>query len=306
MGQNDININQNTNTSNQFYQTSKIKIDVEKIDIFEILKQQNSNNSSTAETQTNTVENNSDSEILDALEEAQNETQETNPNTKIKLSLEKINILEQGKETKNDLTLEEFLDSIEDEQTLKFYQQLYELYDYEDFNNRSDVPQYFQTVYTQPFARGTIRSSGCGITSLAMIASYLTGEEITPDMLTNGYRGDNPASAMHAGIKSLGLNLTTYEGWGVACQELNEDGKTNLDAALEAGKPVIARMNSGSLFTEGGHFIVIAGKTEDGKYIVNDPNIENYYKSYMVDGFTNGFTEEQITRGLCAIYVLET
>ena len=84
MGQNDININQNTNTSNQFYQTSKIKIDVEKIDIFEILKQQNSNNSSTAETQTNTVENNSDSEILDALEEAQNETQETNPNTKIK------------------------------------------------------------------------------------------------------------------------------------------------------------------------------------------------------------------------------
>ena len=180
------------------------------------------------------------------------------------------------------------------------------MYDYESFNNRSDVPQYFQTTYTQPFATGTIRSSGCGITSLAMVASYLTGEEITPDMLTNGYRGDNPASAMHAGIKNLGLKLTTYEGWGIACQELNENGKTNLDEALESGKPVIARMNSSSLFTDAGHFIVIAGKTEDGKYIVNDPNIENYYKQHMVDGFTNGFTEEQITRGLCGIYILET
>ena len=49
--------------------------------------------------------------------------------------------------------------------------------------------------------------------------------------------------------------------------------------------------------------MVVAGKTEDGKYIVNDPNIENYLKPDMVDGFMNGFTKEEITQGLSHIYI---
>lgn len=295
MGQNNINTNNTTILSN----IQRLSKTMDNIQVSVI-----PNNDITDTTPKTTQEEvlSQDNEYLDALEEAKNEEEQETLNLSALNYFEKYN----KKYQKNNQTLSEFLSTVDNEQNLKFYQQLYSMYDYESFNNRSDVPQYFQTTYTQPFATGTIRSSGCGITSLAMVASYLTGEEITPDMLTNGYRGDNPASAMHAGIKNLGLKLTTYEGWGIACQELNEDGKTNLDAALESGKPVIARMNSSSLFTEGGHFIVIAGKTEDGKYIVNDPNIENYYKSYMVDGFTNGFTEEQITRGLCGIYVLET
>lgn len=224
----------------------------------------------------------------------------------IKTAREKEASGEGVEKNKSDMTLEEFLDSIEDPQTKDFYERLYKLYDFDDFNNRTDIPQYFQTVYTDAFSTGTIRSAGCGITSLAMVASYLFGEEITPDMLTNGYKGDNPASAMHAGIKNLGLNLTTYEGWGNATQDMNGDGTNNLDAALDAGKPVIARMGPESLFTKGGHFIVIAGKTEDGKYIVNDPNLENYYNQSMVDGFTNGFTRSEITNGLRGIYVLDT
>lgn len=295
MGQNNINTNNTTILSN----IQRLSKTMDNIQVSVI-----PNNDITDTTPKTTQEEvlSQDNEYLDALEEAKNEEEQKTLNLSALDYFEKYN----KKYQKNNQTLSEFLSTVDNEQNLKFYQQLYSMYDYESFNNRSDVPQYFQTTYTQPFATGTIRSSGCGITSLAMVASYLTGEEITPDMLTNGYRGDNPASAMHAGIKNLGLKLTTYEGWGIACQELNEDGKTNLDAALEAGKPVIARMNSSSLFTEGGHFIVIAGKTEDGKYIVNDPNLENYYKSYMVDGFTNGFTEEQITRGLCGIYILET
>lgn len=295
MGQNNINTNNTTILSN----IQRLSKTMDNIQVSVI-----PNNDITDTTPKTTQEEvlSQDNEYLDALEEAKNEEEQETLNLSALDYFEKYN----KKYQKNNQTLSEFLSTVDNEQNLKFYQQLYSMYDYESFNNRSDVPQYFQTTYTQPFATGTIRSSGCGITSLAMVASYLTGEEITPDMLTNGYRGDNPASAMHAGIKNLGLKLTTYEGWGIACQELNEDGKTNLDAALESGKPVIARMNSSSLFTDAGHFIVIAGKTEDGKYIVNDPNIENYYKQHMVDGFTNGFTEEQITQGLCGIYILET
>ena len=295
MGQNNINTNNTTILSN----IQRLSKTMDNIQVSVI-----PNNDITDTTPKTTQEEvlSQDNEYLDALEEAKNEEEQET------LNLSALDYFEQynKKYQKNNQTLSEFLSTVDNEQNLKFYQQLYSMYDYESFNNRSDVPQYFQTTYTQPFATGTIRSSGCGITSLAMVASYLTGEEITPDMLTNGYRGDNPASAMHAGIRNLGLKLTTYEGWGIACQELNENGKTNLDEALESGKPVIARMNSSSLFTDAGHFIVIAGKTEDGKYIVNDPNIENYYKQHMIDGFTNGFTEEQITRGLCGIYILET
>ncbi|MBE7704174.1 MAG: hypothetical protein E7Z90_00005, partial [Cyanobacteria bacterium SIG29] len=194
-------------------------------------------------------------------------------------------------------TLDEFLASIEDPQTRGFYEQLFKIHDYESFGENTDIPNYFQTVYSDKFASGTIRSAGCGITSLAMVSSYLTGEKITPDMLTNNYTGDNPASALVAGIKNLGLNAEYINGWG-NCLD-------NLDAALEAGRPVIANFREPSLFTDAGHFVVIAGKTEDGKYIVNDPNIENYYNQSMVDGFTNGFTREQISQGLNHMYIFD-
>ena len=127
-----------------------------------------------------------------------------------------------------------------------------------------------------------------------MIASYLLQEDITPDMLTGGYVGDNPASQMEKGFKKLGFNVERYIG---------NEAIENLDAALEKG-PIIARMGRASKFTNAGHFIVIAGKTEDGKYIVNDPNIANYSVPTMIDGFTNGFSRKDITKGLKGIYSL--
>ena len=195
------------------------------------------------------------------------------------------------------ITLEDFLNNIQDKSTRNFYERLYEMYDFEQFNARSEIPQYFQTVYTNKFSVGTIRSAGCGISSLAMISSYLFEEEITPPMMLKYDRGPNPAAALEAGIRGLKLNCTTYRG---------DAAKDNLDEALEAGHPVIANVRKSSIFTEAGHFIVIAGKTEDGKYIVNDPNLENYYNPRMVDGFMNGFTRKEITTGLAGIYIFDT
>ena len=198
------------------------------------------------------------------------------------------------KGTKPDMTLQEFLDNAPNNQVRKMYRRLFEKYDYNTFYNLSDVPRIFQTVYGNKFSTGTIQSAGCGITSLSMIESYMTGEDITPDMLTGGYMGDNPASAMEKGFKKLGFEVERYQGQAAI---------DNLDAALEQG-PIIARVGRASKFTDAGHFIVITGKTKDGKYIVNDPNIENYYKSHMIDGFTNGFDLKDVTRGLKGIYIL--
>lgn len=194
-------------------------------------------------------------------------------------------------------TLEEFLNGIENKQTRKLYKQLYDLYDFETFKTRSIIPQYFQTVYGNKFSCGTIQSAGCGISSLAMVSSYLFDETITPDMMTIYDSGPSPASAFEKGIKRLNLNCEIHRG---------QAASDNLDAALENGHPVIALVGKSSIFTNAGHFIVIASKTPDGKYIVNDPNIENYYKKEMIDGFNNGFTKEQVTKGLNGIYIFDT
>ena len=193
-------------------------------------------------------------------------------------------------------TLDAFLSSVTDPQAKEWYTKMFtELgYDYNTFWDTSNIPRDFQSVYSQNFSKGTIRSAGCGITSLSMLSEYLTGEYKSPVELAGSYRGDNPASALEKGLNATGVEWSRSHG---------TKAMDDLDASLAAGKPVIANVRGSSIFTDNGHFIVIAGKTPDGKYIVNDPNIENYLNPSMVDGFTNGFTRKQIAQGLAHVIV---
>lgn len=194
-------------------------------------------------------------------------------------------------------TLEEFMDSIEDRETYAFYNKLYSIYDFDAFNELTEIPHYFQTLYDIPFSSGTIRNSGCGISSLSMVYSYLSDTETTPDMMLKYDCGNNPAAAMEKGIRSLDLNCDTYNGW--------ENYKDVIWEAVDAGHPIILRVGSGSIFCDCGHFVVLAGKTEDGKYIVNDPYLRNYYRPEMIDKFMYGFTKQEIIQGLNGIYIFD-
>ena len=191
-------------------------------------------------------------------------------------------------------TLEEFLASVKDPQAKQWYTKMFtEMgYDYDTFWDTSNIPRDFQSVYTNNFATGTIRSAGCGITSLSMISEWLTGNYKSPVELAGGYMGDNPASALEKGLNASGVEWNRAYG---------ADMMNVIDQQLAEGEPVIINVRGSSIFTEGGHFMVVAGKTADGRYIVNDPNIENYLKPNMVNGFTNGFTREQISQGLAHV-----
>ncbi len=162
--------------------------------------------------------------------------------------------------------------------------------------NFYDVPEYYQTDYPATlFGNGTIATSGDSITSLAMVASYLTEHVYMPDDLARyfgGYIGNNMERLEYASDQ-LQLPWTKAKNWHDAL------------AALEAGKVVIALMGQPSAFTTNQHYIVLAGMNVDGKIIVNDPYIPNYSNWKLEKGFEEGFEESQVCWGFSGGWIYD-
>lgn len=147
------------------------------------------------------------------------------------------------------------------------------------------VPLFNQNDYpTIPYSAGSIATSGCGITCMAMVGSYLLDENILPADLAKYTRtATNNVDRMLNASNGLGLPTPTYtHTW------------EKVRAALENGQVVISLQGPG-LFTDGGHFIVLTGLTKDGKITVNDPNGYNWKKdNELIIGFEQGFEDWQV------------
>lgn len=158
------------------------------------------------------------------------------------------------------------------------------------------VPAYYQTDY--PYIRygdGTIGSSGCGITCLAMAATYLTDREYLPDDLAwhfGGY-GENNIQRLDYGIAQMRLPCEKNHDWRQTQQ------------ALQEGKIAIILVDGRSLFTKTEHFLLLTGINEEGRYLVIDPFRPNYSEDSLREGFENGFTEGQIVAGLEGSWVFD-
>ena len=152
----------------------------------------------------------------------------------------------------------------------------------------SRVPRYYQTDYPHiNFGNGTIATSGCSMTCLAMVASYLTEQEYTPDQLVYhfGHFGKNNMERLEYGNAQMQLPC-----------EPNTDWRTTLQA-LKEGNVVIAMVDERSCFTTAQHFIVLAGLTEDGRILVNDPIAREESDIFLQEGLRNGFREADIVAG---------
>ena len=150
------------------------------------------------------------------------------------------------------------------------------------------IPLYFQTDYpNEIYGGGSVANSGCGITSLAMVATYLTGHEYKPDELADyfGGKAENNVDRLEYAADALQL---PYK------DRLNFDETM---AELEAGKVAIVLMEQDSIFTDSQHFIVLAGFNEAGKIIVLDPYEPNYSHWQLKNAFVNGFTPGDICCG---------
>ena len=158
------------------------------------------------------------------------------------------------------------------------------------------VPLYYQTDY--PFIKygnGTIGTSGCSLTCLAMVATYMTDHPYLPDELVYhfGSYGKNNIERLEYAAEQLGLPFEKNFNWRQTQQ------------ALAEGKIAIIMENEQSDFTTEQHFIVLSGLTDDGKYLVKDPYEPNYSNELLEDGFFNGFEEYTIIKGYCGGWVFD-
>lgn len=161
---------------------------------------------------------------------------------------------------------------------------------------RNNVPNYFQTNYADVrYGSGTIATSGCSITCLAMVAAYMTDHLYSPAELADYFGGSaySNMARLEAASEALQLPYKKAVNWHETLQ------------ALKDGKVVIALMESGSVFTDSQHFIVLTGMTADGKILVNDPNLSNYARWELQKGFVNGFTEGDVLCGYSGAWIYD-
>ena len=186
-------------------------------------------------------------------------------------------------------------DEIARENILSTYEKIMEFFGINEYSAYTEYSQMFQSDYWNiSFSGGTVRSHGCGISSFSMIISNILGEKVTPGDLARKFNSSNPAAAMESAFRYYGVIPKTY--FGDASIDMIFD-------AIDSGHPVIALYNKSSIFTETGHFVFLPGKIND-KYIVYDPNKFNY-QGEMIDKYRDGFTKEEIIRGLSGCYVFE-
>ena len=146
--------------------------------------------------------------------------------------------------------------------------------------NGMKIPHYLQTDYANvPYGSSNIAACGCGPTSFAMVASYLTGTTITPaDAVAwcgNSYY-----------VWGAGTSWSYFEAAAkhFGCGAVRESYDANeVLKALSEGHPVISSQSAG-LFTSGGHFIVLRGVENGNKVLVNDPN-DSEAKNYINRSF---------------------
>lgn len=119
---------------------------------------------------------------------------------------------------------------------------------------------------TRRFKKQTIRSGGCGPTSLAIVYSSLTQTVMTPADMADFAMEQGYCAAPQGSYRSL--FTSGAEKLGLTCYYSGEDLKTAL-SYLSEDCLVVSLMGPG-IFCDGGHFVVIRGVTEEGKILLAD------------------------------------
>ena len=134
-----------------------------------------------------------------------------------------------------------------------------------------EVPLYLQQDYPGTMYGGfELRTNGCGITSMAMLASYMADDELTPPEMCARYGRYSHKN----GTDGLLFNNEPAV-MGFYLREKTYDTRV-VKKALEDGYLVVSIQHPG-YWTRGGHYIVCESINEEGLIQVRDSNIYNYF-----------------------------
>ena len=172
-----------------------------------------------------------------------------------------------------------FVDEIQPETGLTWDRLLYPDVAHERF---PEVPIFIQQDYPRAPYGGSwyVGTHGSGITSIAMLATYMTDTLQTPGAMAEKYgkysvEDGSDYRLFYYPPAEMGFFLEGFAGF--------------LDQVLEAlreGKPVVNVQTKG-YFTRAGHFMVLSGVDEEGLVTIRDSNLYNYkrLKEHRVDKF---------------------
>ncbi len=160
------------------------------------------------------------------------------------------------------------------------------------------IPRYYQGDYADVklILDKTIATSGCGFTSGAMIASYLTGDTITPRTLID--------LARQHYVLGVGMDWSFPNALASQYNLGSVTATESIDAVVNAlahKRPVMCSQSAG-IFTSKGHVIVLSGLDSEGNILVNDPNKNNA----VTKNFNNtSFTKSEIDASAAQYWIFE-
>lgn len=120
-----------------------------------------------------------------------------------------------------------------------------------------------------PYGTSTIGAAGCGPTSLAIVISTLTGQNVTPEM-TCAYSIQNGEYVSGVGT-SHSFPTNAAHHWGLTCERVGKDRMDYIIKSLKEGKMVVEICEAYTITGSGsGHFIVLTGVTANGDITIAD------------------------------------
>lgn len=170
-------------------------------------------------------------------------------------------------------------------------------YKYYNQNNYSDVP-----YPSSELPNATVKSGGCGVVSSAMIVENLTGISADPRIMA--------AYAMKKGARAAGGTNMDIMARAISTDYGLEFKTTNNESILlehlKAGGMAIANVGGDrkdyvGVFSDGGHYVVAAGLTDDKRVIVLDPG---YYSGKFSKAGRVGKVKVSGNYCICDITVL--
>ncbi len=134
-------------------------------------------------------------------------------------------------------------------------------------NNVPLMKQWDENWEDIPFSHGTLGTSGCAPTSMAMELSWLIGRYVSPVEVAD-YATNNGLVASD-GVHGADFVPAVAAHYGVDMRKTED--KEEVIELLRKGIPVVAAHDRG-MFTNNGHFLVYAGIDAEGRVLINDPN----------------------------------